>query len=169
MFLVVAVLAVGACGVALGAPRSVSHRTLYVTFHMTFHGTRFGLYVTGRTNLPNGTMLMFTLASRAYVNLPPSAPASDAFSHEARLFVHNGQFHTHRLHYYGGRPFPHHGKFQASVIIPAPGVQPANVEAVMGFRAQYLRGPLVKCWLCKGRRANWIYAVRPLPIWTTVQ
>lgn len=141
---------------------TAGHRMLYVTFSMGFHGSRYGLRVRGTTDLPNRTMLFVTVESQAYVNLPPRQPIHGQWYHESRLFVHNGHFHTHALRY-RGRPFAHHKKFRAEVVVPFPGVQVPSVEAVMGSRGQYLYGPLVHY-----DRGLDEHEIKPPPVWTTI-
>jgi hypothetical protein len=148
------------------APVAAEHsatqgRTLYVTLSMGIHGSRSGLYVTDRTNLPDRTFLMLDFASKKEVDLPPNACICGAYLRQAKLHVHRGHFRSPRFTFHGG-PFPRGGHFRASVITPFTGLQPASVQIVFGLHGKNLRGPLIKRDL--GDRL-----VKPPPVWITVR
>jgi hypothetical protein len=133
---------------------------LYVTLALTPHVSRLGVSFSGTTNLPNGTLLMFAFASKAYTQLAPYADASRYYYMDQKLWVQSGRVHT-RTFTFRGHPFPKGSSYRASVQTPFPGIEPAQVQAVFGPHGDNLRGPLVTRDLGQN-------LVEPPSIWITI-
>lgn len=86
--------------------------------------------ITGETNLPDGTEIMFGIEGK-----------TSNFSGGDKGVVAGGRFRSAGFGPDGGlKP----GQYVAEVTMPIPEVQPPQVRAVIGARGENLRGPLVK-------------------------
>lgn len=86
--------------------------------------------VTGKTNLPDNTELLISLSNE-----------SIGFTAQDNSIVNKGAFSAGPL---GQKAGLSAGNYMVTVMMPVSGVQPDNVQSIVGNEGQYLTGPLVK-------------------------
>lgn len=89
--------------------------------------------VAGKTNLPDGTLLMISIE-----NSSPFEPIVDD-----KVSVNNGSF-TSGIFLSAIEEGLPPGRYVADVVVPYPRVQPAKVRAIIGENGEHLTGPLVE-------------------------
>jgi hypothetical protein len=85
--------------------------------------------VTGKTNLPKGTDLLFTVEGSGFIGQSHSS------------VVDNGRFEAGPFGPVGGLK---KGLYVADVVMPIVRLQPKNVQEVVGINGENLTGPLVQ-------------------------
>lgn len=163
--LLVATAAVAAAALATtgGAAARSGHAPIFVRLSLTVSGSASGVHLEGQTNLPDGTMLMLDVAEKAYTKLAPYADARGYYYADGRAFARSGRFRS-RTFTYGGSRFPA-GQYRAEVIMPFAGIEPAEVKAIIGWKGENLRGPLVK----SAGGAGSVRMVEAPPTWFTIR
>jgi hypothetical protein len=87
----------------------------------------------GRTNLPDGTLIMLSVDNHKYVD--------EFFMASDKATVENSAFRSAAFGPDSGLP---EGKYNASAAMPIPEVQPSSVRAIIGQYGENLKGPFVK-------------------------
>jgi hypothetical protein len=121
------------------SPSFVKIKTFAPAMRLSVEDPAYSPIIRGRTNLPDGTRLSIAILrndNRCLVEQTPSC-----FLAEAKTNVMSGEFATERL-WISGRYVP--GIYMLFTTTGQIAAQPEAVKRIVGGRAEYVTGPLVK-------------------------
>jgi hypothetical protein len=124
---------------ARGSSSFVTIKTFSPTMSLAVEDPAHSPIIHGKTNLPDGTEMSVAILrneSRCFVERPPGC-----FIAKAKTTVTTGQFTTKELWISGGYP---PGMYQIFATTGPIAAQPSEVKRIVGDRAEYITGSLVK-------------------------